>query len=321
VIRFGLVGVNTMHANVFAGLFNGGPDGPAVLDGGRVVAVWGDPAEARAKLVADHAIETMVDDPVAMIGRIDAVLIVDDHGGGASHAALARPFLEAGLPTFIDKPMSLDYDEAVSLFDLAERRGAPLMSCSALRYADEIIALRERAAGFGAPCSIVSVGPGDWFYYGVHAVEAYQTLVGGGAPSWVHRHALPERDVAVLGHDDGPTVVVETLRDAAYVFHLAVYGTDGWGQTEIADHAAFYRNTMAAVLAMAQTGIPGVGRDETLAVLATLAAGNRSAETGGRVMVAEVRVGRGRNDDRTIRGSVMVGNAPPVALPPAAGNG
>ncbi|CAA9545283.1 MAG: hypothetical protein AVDCRST_MAG73-2350 [uncultured Thermomicrobiales bacterium] len=293
MIRFGLVGVNTMHANVFAGLFNGGPNGPPILDGGRVVAVWGGPAEARDRLVADHGIETVVEDPAAMIGRVDAALIVDDHGGGASHAALARPFLEAGLPTFIDKPMTLDLAEAIALFDLAEGRGAPLMSCSALRFADELVALKDRAAGFGAPCSVVSVGPGDWFYYGVHAVEAYQTLVGGGAPSWVHRHAFPERDVAVLGHDGGPTVVVETLRDAAYVFHLAVYGTDGWGQTEIADHAAFYRNTMAAVLKMAQTGVPGVSREETLAVLATLAAGNRSAETGGAVRVDEVGAGDG----------------------------
>ena len=291
-VRFGLVGTNTMHAGVFAGLFNGGGDATSTLPGGQVVAVWGESGEEAAALAETHHIPEVVADPNAMVGRIDAVLIVDDTGGGASHARLATPFLAAGLPTFIDKPMALELAEAVAMFDLAERHGAPLLSASALRFAVEVAALKTRAIGLGSLSSVVSVGPGDWYYYGVHAVEAAQTVVGLGA-QWVHRHVFPERDVAVIGYESGPTVVVETLRDAAYVFHVCLYGSDGWTQGEITDHRAFYRNTMAAALEMAQTGVASVSRAETLEVLAVLAAGNRSAETGGPVMVAEMLAAAG----------------------------
>ena len=291
-MRFGLVGVNTSHAGVFAGLFNGtaGDAGtlPA-LDGGQVVAIWGEPRADAEALATKHGIASIVDEPTAMIGEIDAVLVVDDTGGGASHAELARPFLEAGLPTFIDKPMTLEIGDAVALFDLAEERGAPLMSSSALRYAAEVIDLQSRLAEIGPISSIVSVGPGDWYYYGVHAVEMYQTILGGGASAgWVQRHAFDQRDVVVVGYDHGPSVVVETLRDASYVFHLTVYGANGWTDCDVTDHHAFYRNLMAAALEMAQTGRSPVSRAQTLDVLGVLQAGVRSAETGARVELSEV---------------------------------
>ncbi len=287
MIRFGLVGVNTSHAGVFAGIFNGRDGGPPELEGGRVAAVWGGSTAETAALATAHRIPAIAAEPTRMLGAIDAVLVVDDTGGGASHADLARPFLEAGLPTFVDKPMTRDLAEAVALFDLAERHGAPLMSASALRFAAEVATLRDQAAGLGPLSSVVSVGPGDWFYYGVHAVEMAQTVIGTGA-RWVHRHAFAERDVAVIGYDGRPSLVVETLRDAAYVFHLAAYGRDGWAQAEVTDHRGFYRGTMAAVLAMAETGVAPVGRAETLEILAVLHAGERSAATGGPVAIADV---------------------------------
>ena len=286
--RFGLVGVNTSHAPAFARIFNGTAEQPPQLEGGRIVTLWGDDRAKADDLAATCDIPTVVSDPAGMVEDVDAVLIVDDTGGGASHAELARPFLTAGVATFINKPMTLAYEDAVALFDLAERHGAPLMSCSALRYAVELDALRARLAELGALSSIVSVGPGEWYYYGVHAVEQLVATVGPGA-TWVHRHAFPQRDVAVICYDDGPTAIVQTLRDAGYLFQLTCYGEHIWTHTEIADAPGFYRNTMAAVLRMVQTGRAPLPKAETLEVLAILHAGLRSAETGGPVELATIR--------------------------------
>ncbi|MBA2278535.1 MAG: Gfo/Idh/MocA family oxidoreductase [Chloroflexia bacterium] len=293
VARLGLVGVNTSHAEAFARVFNGTGEQPPEIEGGKIVALWGDD-RARADLLAEvYGIPTVVAEPASMVEDIDAVLIVDDTGGGATHADLARPYLTAGVPTFIDKPMTLHYEDAVALFDLAARHDAPLMSCSALRYAAELTDLRVRLPDLGALSSVVSTSPGDWYYYGVHAVEQLVAVLGTGA-TWVHRHAFPQRDIAVIGYEDGPTAIVQTLRDAGYLFQLTCYGEHGWDRTEIEDVDGFYRATIAAVLRMIATGRAPIKREETLEILAILHAGLRSAETGAPVELATIQGQRER---------------------------
>jgi predicted dehydrogenase len=291
-LRLGLVGVNTYHAQAFSRILNGSDDEAQVIHDARIVTAWGgaDHQEATAELAAKYRIETTVMHPEQMLGAVDGVLIVDDTGGGASHASLARPFLEAGLPVFVDKPMTTEYADAVSLFDLADKTGAPLLSCSALRFTAEVAAADKQLAAVGKLSSVVSVGTGDWFYYGVHGVELLGAVAGTGA-TWVHRHVFDDRDLVVIGYDGGPSAVVETLRDAAYTFHVTAYGSDGWTSVEVTDWLAFYSNTMRAFVTTARTGRSPLTRQQTLEVLAVLHAGNLSAERGDRVLLSEVTGG------------------------------
>lgn len=281
MIRCGLVGVNTSHADAFSRLLNGTFDVPPLVEGGQIVAVWHDEGqEERAReLAAAHQIGLIEPDLSRLVDQVDAVLVIDDTGGGASHGRLATPFLQAGLPTFIDKPMTTEFSEAVRLFDLAARTGAPLLSCSALRFAAELSDAREDLAEIGDLSSVISTGPGDWYYYGVHAVELLGAVAGTGAKT-VTRHAFPDRDVVVVDYGNGPTGIVQTLRDAAYVFELVAYGKDGHASFEVQDSTAFYGNTMAEVVKMAETGVAPLKPEQTLEVLAILQAGLESAETG-----------------------------------------
>jgi predicted dehydrogenase len=82
-----------------------------------------------------------------VIGKVDGVMISDDVT--MAHQRRARPFLEAGIPTFIDKSLSPDPSEAAEIIALAQSRGTPLMSCSALRYAKELMEAQDRIAGLG----------------------------------------------------------------------------------------------------------------------------------------------------------------------------
>jgi virulence factor len=287
VIRFGLLGVNTSHADAFSRIFNGTTTESPQVEGGTITAIWGNEQDRVDELAVTHSIANKVSEPAELHGQVDAVLVVDDTGGGATHAELARPFLEAGLPVFVDKPMTTSYQDAVDLFKIAQRTGAPLLSCSALRFAAELEPARAELERIGKLSSIVSVGPGDWFYYGVHAVELLGCIAGAGAKS-VHRHVFDQRDVVVIDYPDGPTAVVETLRDAGYVFELTAYGENGHFSFEVTDHVAFYANTMREVVRMVETGKSPLTPDQTLEVLAILHAGTKSGETGATVELASV---------------------------------
>jgi len=285
VIKVGIVGTNTSHAGVYAGILNAA-DGPGEA---RVTIAWSSGRDGLSGrhddvpvLAAKHSIARATDDLAEVVAGVDAVLVLDDFDGGRLHGELARPFLRAGIPTFIDKPMALGHAEAVELFDLAEANGTPLLSASALRFSPEMTGFGPDE--IGEVSSVSCVGPGDWYNYGVHAVEMACTI----APytfGWLQRFAEPGRDTVVVGGEDTPTLVVQTLRDAAYVFHASAYGSAGSAHVEVTDATAFYGATMAAFVTMITTGEAPVTRAQTLQVLGILEAGERSAATGSRVEI------------------------------------
>jgi predicted dehydrogenase len=287
VLRLGLVGVNTSHADAFSRIFNGDEVQGPQIETARITAIWGNDRERIEQLRQQHGIETLATDPNEMIGQVDGVLVIDDTGGGATHADLARPFIEANVPTFIDKPMTTGYADAKALFDLAAKHGTLLTSSSALRFPVELDAAKERLAEIGKISSIVSVGPGEWFYYGIHAVELLGVVAGTGATS-VHRHVFESKDVAVIEYAEGPVAVVATLRDAVYTFHVTAFGEHGWVTIEAKDMPGFYRLQMESIVAMIETGKVPVTAEQTLEVQAILHAGTKSGETGRKVMISEV---------------------------------
>ncbi len=290
MLRIGMVGVNTYHAEAFTRIFNGGPEeGPRIADA-RITHVWA--GEYDERLVELEAIlgayDNRVNDPADLISAVDGILILDDTDGGARHAELATPFLQAGMPVFIDKPMTTDYSDAVRLFQLAEHHNAPLFSSSALRFPIEID--HDAIAALGKLSSVVSIGPGEWFYYGVHAVEVVGAVTDD-RPESVHRFAMDEKDIAVVTYESGLASVIMTLRDAGYLFKVAVYGENGSHTFSVDDGMGFYTNEMAAFVEMIRTGMPPVTREQTLDVLAILHAGIRSANENRTVRINEITGG------------------------------
>lgn len=284
----GMIGVNTSHADQFLRLLNGTNDTPALIDDSPVTMIWGrEDTERVEHLARHHGVPTVARAPGELIGEVDGVLIIDDTDGGAFHAELAMPFLEAGVPTFIDKPMALTWQDANALFTTALRHDAPLFSSSALAFASERKPFQAELDRIGTLSSIVSVGPGDWYYYGVHAVEMLGTVTKARAQR-VHRFAYAQRDVVVVEYSDGPSAVVQTLRDAAYVFHLTAYGAEGHASMDVSDAEGFYGNQMQAFVEMVRTETAPIPPEQTLDVLAILEAGVRSAERGEAVEISEI---------------------------------
>jgi predicted dehydrogenase len=126
----------------------------------------------------------LVDKPEEMIGKVDAMLI--EAVDGSVHWERAKPFLEAGLPCFVDKPFACSVVDAKAIADLAAKKKLVVWSASALRYAADVTSYLNDAkhgpvlgvVAWG-PCSLHDRNPG-LFHYGIHAVEILYTLMGPG---------------------------------------------------------------------------------------------------------------------------------------------
>jgi predicted dehydrogenase len=71
-----------------------------------------------------------------LVGLVDAVLIETQDGG--DHLTQALPFIQAGVPTFVDKPLATSTAAARQIVEAAQARGLTFGSSSALRHALEV---------------------------------------------------------------------------------------------------------------------------------------------------------------------------------------
>ena len=187
MIRIGILGTDNTHADTFAAHFNlkTGKEGAA---GGRVVAVFG-LDEARTLQVAERGkIPTIVKRPEHMIGLIDAAIV--DFRHGSRHLRYARPMIQAGIPTFIDKPFAVSTADARAMVALARKHKVAITSFSTLRFGAGLDAFKKAVQAIGRVKALVMTGPGNardphdgFFFYAIHQVELMLEVFGNDVES------------------------------------------------------------------------------------------------------------------------------------------
>ncbi len=180
MFRIGVIGAENSHAKKFATLFR---DEPCFADM-KIVAVGGHYPDKNQQLCEDFGIDCLVDKPEEMIGKVDAVIITARDG--IYHAGFGRPFIEAGIPMFMDKPFTVDPVEAVELVREAKKRGVPMVGGSTIRcsYDTMMLANEVKAKGadvkggtVAAPIMMDSPYSG-FFFYASHLTEASLKIFG-----------------------------------------------------------------------------------------------------------------------------------------------
>ncbi|MFN6980438.1 MAG: Gfo/Idh/MocA family oxidoreductase [Brevundimonas sp.] len=234
----------------------------------KVEACWMPHAEQGRALADACRIPLVVEAPTDMLGRVDAVLLLRDDA--ESHWPMAAPFLQAGLPVFVDKPLCTDRP-TLDRF-LPYLKAGKLMSCSGLRYAAELDDWRAMPHQFGEIRLLRGAVVMDWPRYGVHMLEAAMGVFPALTPVAIQRRAAAH-DSLSLRMSDGSIFLIDTLGSASKAFHLDVFGVTGRGSVEINDNFSAFRRTLIAFVRQVQTGLPAVSPEETERVVRTLIAG------------------------------------------------
>jgi predicted dehydrogenase len=248
------------------------------IPGARVTHIWtDDPADA-PKVAAASLIENVVTRPEDVIGQVDAVVIATDDG--TDHVRRARPFVEAGLPVFVDKPMATTLEELRQFVEW-HRAGRILLSTSGMRYAPE---MRADFSSLGDLRWITSFTCKTWERYGIHALEAVEPLVGPGFLT-VTTQGGENGDVVHLTHRSGVRITLGALHDAYGSFGAVhLYGTKGDLALKLTDTYHAFRGQLVAWIDMLSTGRRPLPFEETVELMAVIIAGIRSREQGGRTV-------------------------------------
>ncbi|WP_395745722.1 Gfo/Idh/MocA family protein [Prosthecobacter sp.] len=256
------------------------------VPGAGVTHLWtDDPADA-PKVAAASLIPNIVAKPEDVIGHVDAVIISTDDGD--DHIRRVRPFIEAGLPVFVDKPMATNIAD-LRQFVQWHRAGATILSTSGMRYAPEMRLNEEQRADLGDLRWITSFTCKTWERYGIHALEAVEPLLGPGFLT-VQAQSDAGGDVMHITHRGGVRVTLGAIHDAYGSFGAVhLYGTKGQLPLRLTDTYHAFRGQLVAFIDMLRTGARPLPFDETVELMAVIIAGRRSREQkGALIQVADI---------------------------------
>ena len=297
MIRLGVVDFDSSHSLEFTKRLNhaGVPEDQWV-EGARVVGGCPLPSAITEQARVDAAAKAfqemglpLVARPEELLGSIDGVLI--EAVDGSVHLERARPFIDAGLPVYVDKPFACSLRDAREMADLAAKKKIPLFSSSSLRYAAEVVSIRAHPEQVGrvlgcdaySPASLHPRNPG-LFHYGIHGVETLYALMGPGCETV--RCAFEEGVEVVTGRWKGGRVgTVRGIRA----------GSQGFGFTAFCEKRVvpaamstqyIYRDLLREIVGMFTTGKAPLDIAETIEIVAFIEAALRSSKESG----AEIRL-------------------------------
>lgn len=250
----------------------------------KITHAWTQDPTMTAKLCAAAQIAHGVADYHDFLGKVDAIVIArDDY---STHLPIATPFLEAGLPVFIDKPLSLDPTELRVFRPYLE--SGQLMSCSGMRFARELDEPRASLMSYGQVKLIRGTIVLTWEKYGVHLLEAILSITTA-RPLAVKM--LPvEHASATVRMDDGSVLQIDALGEAPATFRVEVFGSRRTGVFDITDNFSMFRRMLWEFANSIQAGRPAIQAERTLEIMRVLIAGRISRQEGREILLHDITI-------------------------------
>lgn len=205
----------------------------------QVTHIWTQDTVLSKQVATAANIQNVVETYTDMIGQVDAILLARDDA--ETHLHFAEPFLEVGMPIYVDKPLALTRKAAESLINL-ERFPGQLFSCSALRYAPELKLTEKQRETIGPLRYITACVSKDWDKYAVHVIEPLLKLL----PEHDYfvrsqRWTSDDRTVLHVEFASGIEAQISTLGSAASPLGFRVSGESGWCDLHFSDPFRAFR--------------------------------------------------------------------------------
>lgn len=222
-----------------------------------VTQIWTQDRKLSEHVAKASRIPNVVDDMTDMIGQVDAVLLARDDP--EHHYEMAKPFIDAGLPIYIDKPIARNRAEAEDIYAL-EKYPGQIFTCSALAYSDGL-----KIADVGEIRHVQAFVIKDWKKYAIHVIEPALHLF-----DWkmdiVSQNVLSNETnkIVSLKWANGMTSTFTTLYGAQCGFRITVFGTKGAAEVDFGGTFFMFRNALRTFVEIVRGERKNESRDITM---------------------------------------------------------
>ncbi|MDD3931474.1 MAG: Gfo/Idh/MocA family oxidoreductase [Eubacteriales bacterium] len=257
------------------------------IEGARITHIFCNDRKDAEDVARCSLIPTVVDKPEEMIGEVDAVICATDIG--SEHVDRCRPFMEAGIPMFIDKPM-VDNEADLRTFVRWHDEGRHFLSSSSNRYIKSMEPYHQNHYELGKLMYICQPMTKKWETYGIHALECMYPLLGEGFES-VQNTGTTERNMVHIRHVSGCDIHIPLSKGMGGAFGTRML-IGSAGSRVITDTDTFYafKKQMVNFVGYLRTGEEPYPFTQTIELMKLLIGAVISREDGGRrVLLSEIK--------------------------------
>ncbi len=188
MIKLAILGIENSHAWCFASAF--APlDGKKIFPDIELIGLYGEEGredteigkQEIAKKCACTRFAKHYDD---FLGEADAVMVTARHGG--NHLKYAKKYLEAGIPVWLDKPITASIEDICEVARLVKEHGSIVTGGSTLYYNEGLVEARKFVqenpdfcigGAVSAPVNMVN-DYGNFWFYSQHLAEMMLSVFG-----------------------------------------------------------------------------------------------------------------------------------------------
>ena len=193
---------------------------------GKVTHIWTQNKDLSKHIANAANIEKVVDNYVDMIGEVDAILLArDDY---ELHYEMSKPFIEVGLPIYIDKPLAIDRKTAEMILSL-EKYDGQIFTCSAIAYAKEFSISQEVIESIGPLEYVDACVMKSWDKYAVHIIEPVLKIIGcQGNIKSIHKSKSLNKNVVTVTWESGLQTTFSSLGNISCPIQIRLFGKNGY---------------------------------------------------------------------------------------------
>ncbi|MCZ8312833.1 MAG: Gfo/Idh/MocA family oxidoreductase [Magnetospirillum sp.] len=235
-----------------------------------VTHIWTQDRALSSSIARASRIRTVVEQASDMVGHVDALLLARDDA--ENHEAIASPFLDAGLPVYIDKPLALDVATAHRLYARCQRPGQ-IFTGTALSFAPEFELDAEQRKRLGRIRHVDAVAPKSWDLYAIHVIEPLIAIMACEGSVCAARSIDDEGRHLDVEWTSGATARITALGSRQGALEIVVHGENGSVAMRLVDTFRAFKSALQAFVSVVRGQTPPQDQARILASIALLEAG------------------------------------------------
>lgn len=212
------------------------------ISNAEVTHIWTEDSNLSKHIAKAANIAYVAEKLTDMIGAVDAILLARDDS--ENHATYARPFLDAGIPIYIDKPLALKVKDAKNIFSYQVFPGQ-IFTGSALKYAKELQLSNAQICSLGKIYFIKAVVPKDWDKYSIHVIDpVVQLPIDKGSIIWSVASKVGPINSLTTMYSKGMMLSIEAFGEIITPIKISIYGDRGHVELEFIDTFSAFKSAL-----------------------------------------------------------------------------